>query len=341
MTVAALPGNVRLRKFQLGKETTFGTAVAATRRFPWTYAPTVDPHWTFPTADTGTLDEAIAPYVLASDVTGAATGSLAYNDLPYLLAALTKGGVTPSGGGPYTWAYQPASTSQDIFEIFTGEWGDEVTADQFRYTSGVLDKLQLQWKQDLSPVDITADFRFASVTYPNTAAALSVDFAPTWVFAADTTLYIDSTAGGIEGTSLLNTMHSATVIISNNLDVKRFSNGSNTRFQAAGYGRGKRTVEITFDFAKSTAACVEFADWLNTTGNAVERFIGLKTVSPVIAGGSTPYSFDLRFPGFWFTRTEGTYATANTTGQLKFMGFLDQTLTYPMLATVVNSLSAL
>ena len=33
MTVAALPGNVRLRAFQLGKETTFGSAVPATRRF--------------------------------------------------------------------------------------------------------------------------------------------------------------------------------------------------------------------------------------------------------------------------------------------------------------------
>jgi len=38
---------------------------------PWSLAPTVDPHWTNPTADTGTLDQAIAPYKTAVDVTGA------------------------------------------------------------------------------------------------------------------------------------------------------------------------------------------------------------------------------------------------------------------------------
>lgn len=339
MPVAALPGNVRLRAFQLGKETTFGTPVTATRRLPWTYAPTVDPHWTFPTSETGTLDHAISPYRMAVDVTGAATGPLAFNDVPYLAAALVKGGVTPTGPTAYSWTFAPASTTQDQFEIFTGEWGDEVTGDQFQYTSGVMERLQLQYPEDLGPAAVTADWRFASVTYPHTRAALSVDFTPHWVYAADTSLYIDSTAGGIGATQLTNTMHGATIDITNNLDVKRFANGSNTRFQAAGYGRGLRTTQVTFTFAKSTAALTEVADWLNA--NATERFVSLKTVSPDIITGSTPYSFEMRFGGFWFTRSEGTYATANTTAQLVCQGFLDQTLGYPFQLTCVNTLASL
>ena len=340
MTVAAIPGNVRLRAFQLGKETTFGTPVTATRRFGWSFAPTVDPHWTFPTSDTGTLDTALPPYRMASDVTGQATGPLAFNDAPYLWGALTKGGITPTGGGTAkTWTYTPASTSQDIFEIFTGEWGDEVVADQFQYSSGVLNQLTLAYPQDLGPIAVTADWRFASVVYPYTRAVLSVDPAPTWAYAADTSFYIDNTAGGIEGTVLTNSVHDATVVINNNIDVKRFMNGSNTRFQAAGYGRGARTFEVTYNFAKSTPGLTEVANWLNA--NPQERFAGIKTVSVQDAQtGVTKYSQDIRFAGYWFTRAEGTYGTANTTAQLVCRGYLDQTLTYPFNVVVVNTLTA-
>lgn len=338
MPVAALPGNVRLRAFQLGKETTFGTAVTTTRRFPWSYTPTLDPHWTWPTADTGTLDQAINPYMLASDVTGVSTGSLAFNDAPYLWAALTKSGVTGGAGPAYSYVFAPASTSQDSFEIFTGQWGDEVTGDQFQYTSGVLNDLTLTFPADLGPIQTSATWRFASYTYPHTRDALSVDFAPTWAYAGDTALYINSTAGAIGTTQLVNSMHDVSVNINNNLDVKRFQNGSNTRMQAAGYGRGARTNTTTFSFAKSTAALQEVADWLNAS--PTERFISLETTSISTISG-TPYSQKIRFGGYWFTRTEGTYATNNTTAQLVCQGFLDQTLTYPFQATVVCGLAAL
>ena len=169
MTVAALPGNVRLRAYQLGKETTFGTTVPATRRFPWTFNPTFDLHVTFPTADTGTLDRALPPYRMASDINGQSVGPLAFNDVPYLMAALVKGGVTPVGAGPYTWTYAPAYTTQDVFEIFTAEVGDE-TADQYQLSDGVVNQLQLQYPEDLGPIQATADWYFSSITGgPNTS----------------------------------------------------------------------------------------------------------------------------------------------------------------------------
>ena len=341
MTVAALPGNVRLRAFQLGKETTFGTAVPATRRFGWSFAPTVDPHWTFPTSDTGTLDQALPPYRMAVDVTGTVTGPLAYNDAPYLWAALAKGGVTPTGGGAAkTWAYAPASTSQDIFEIFTGEWGDDTT-DQFQYADGVLDSLTLTFPQDLGPITVDGTaWRFASVAYPVArTAGLQVDPAPTWAYAADTSYYFNDAAGAIDTTQLVNSVHDVTLVVNNNLDVKRFQNGSNSRFQAAGYGRGLRTFQVTYNFAKSTAALAEVAKWLNA--NPVERFASIRTDSVQAAQVGTNYSQHILFSGYWFTRTEGTYGTANTTAQLVCQGWLDQTLTYPFSAAVVNTLAAL
>ena len=340
MTVAAIPGNVRLRAFQLGKETTFGTVVPATRRFGWSYAPTVDPHWTFPTSDTGTLDQALPPYRMAIDVTGTATGPLAYNDAPYLWSALTKGAVTPTGATAKTWTYTPASTSQDIFEIFTGEWGDEVAADQFNYADGVLNQLTLTYPADLGPIAVSADWRFASATYPTAiTGALAVDPNPTWAYAADSSFYFNDTAGAIDTTILSNSVHDATLVINNNIDVKRFMNGSNTRFQAAGYGRGARTFQVTYNFAKSTPGLAEAAKWLNA--NPQERFASIRTDSVVNAGLGTPYSQRIKFSGYWFTRSEGTYGTANTTAQLVCQGWLDQTLTYPFNVVVVNTLASL
>jgi hypothetical protein len=336
MPVAALPGNVRLRAFQLGKQTTFGTPVNATRRFGWRYAPTVDPHWTFPDTDTGTLDQGLPPYRMATDVTGAATGPLAYDDAPYLYGALVKGSVTPSS---HVWTYQAASTSQDSFEIFSGEWGDEVAADNFAYGDGVLDSLQLVYPEDLGPIQVTANWRFGSVTYPQTKQVLSVDASPVWAYAADTSLYINDSAATIGNTQLTNTMHSGTVTISNNLDVKRFANGSNTRFNVAGYGRGLRTFVAEFMFAKSTAGIAEAAKWLSA--NATTRYLSVETISPTLVPTTViPYSHKLRFAGFWFTRTESTYGTANATITLVCNGYYDPTLAYPFTAIVANNLSS-
>ncbi|MDD5304041.1 MAG: hypothetical protein PHS14_13150, partial [Elusimicrobia bacterium] len=126
----------------------------------------------------------------------------------------------------------------------------------------------------------------------------------------------------------------------NALDKKRFLNGSNSRFQLAGYGRGARMISLALTNAKSTVGIAEVADWLNA--NPVERFLGLKTISPAVIGATTtPYSQDIRLAGFWSTATYGTYGTANTTDVLTCEGFLDQTLGYPISVTTVNGRTTL
>jgi hypothetical protein len=341
MTVTALPGNIRFRALQLGVETTFGTQVAATRRMPWRFNPTVDPHWTTPDVDTGTLDPALSPYRTGIDVTGQTTGPLAYNDAQILWAALLKGGVAPSGGGnDKTWQFSPASTSADPFEIFTAEWGDEVAADQWRYLDGVLNQLQLEWPQDLGPVMHTGDWRFASATYPSAlTGALSVPTAPNWVYGADTTLYINDNAGAMGITPLANSMHGNSLTIQNNLDVKRFSNGSNTNFAVAGYGRGARTLESTFTLAKSAIALAEVVKWLNAS--PLERFVSLDTVSrETIPVALVPYSHRLRFAGYWFTRQE-TAIGSNSGVQLVCRHIYDPALVAPIDVRIVNRMGTL
>lgn len=340
MPLTPTAGVTRLRAMQIGKESTFKTQVAATRRLPWSFSPTVDPHWTTPSADTGTLDPALAPYRSAMDVTGQATGQLFANDAPYLWSGLLKGGVTPTGSPARTWTYAPASLTQDNFETFTVEHFDDATGDAFAYTGGVIDKLQLQYPQDLGPIALTADYRFGNVVYPATpTGALNTDASPVPLFAADTALYINDYAGAIGISQLTDTMYDSSVVISNNLDVKRFMNGSNTRFQVAGYGRGARMVETTFTFAKSTVAIAEVVKWLNAS--PVERFIALDTTSTtVVPLTALPYRQSVRFAGYWFTR-QNTEVNTNTAIQLVCQGIYDSALTYPIQTVVVNSLAAL
>jgi hypothetical protein len=123
------------------------------------------------------------------------------------------------------------------------------------------------------------------------------------------------------------------------LDIKSFANGSNTAFNVAGYGRGLRTNQTTFTFAKSTSAIAEIANWLNR--NPKERFLSVKTVSPNIVTGVIQYAHELRFAGFWFTQSNGTYGTSNTTNQLVCQGFVDQTLAYDFSAIVTCGLGSL
>lgn len=343
MTVAALPGNIEFRAFQLGLQTTFGTPVAATRRMPWRFAPTVDPHWTTPDVDTGTLDPAIAPYRMAIDVTGQATGPLAADDAPILFASLLKGGETPTGptDSAYLWDFDPASTTADPFEISTGEWGDEVTADQWRYQDGILEQLQLTYPQDLGPIQIQADWRFATATYPmpgGLTPGLTVDTNPAWLYAADTALFINDNAGSIGITQLLNTMHDATIQINGNPDVKRFANGSNANFAAAGYGRGARTMQTTITLAKSVAGLAEAVDWLNA--DPVERFIEVRTDCRKLIGVSSHPMLRLRFAGYWFTRSEQA-VNSNSAIQLVCNHVVDPDLGSPIGVQIRNGMSSL
>lgn len=342
MPLTPIPGVTRLRSFQLGPESTFETQVAATRRMPWTFVPDVNPNWTNTTVDTGTLSQAIPPYRAALDITGPATGQLFFNDIPALLGYGVLGGITPTGGGSAkTWTYAPADTSQDIFDTATGEWFDDATGDAQTYTGGVIDNFQLVYPQSLGPIDLTANWRFGKMAaYPATpTGGLGVDAAPVPVYAADTTVSINNTAGNIGINPFLNQVYDINVSYQNNLDVKRFVNGSNTRFNVQNYGRGPRLLEVTFTFAKASAAITETAKWLNDL--AQERFVEINTVSTALAQAATPYQFRIRFSGFWFTRTN-TEINTNTGFQLVCRNRFSPTgLNYPVQFLAVNTQSTI
>ena len=334
-----ITGFTRFRRHQVGKQSSFASNTTATRRLPYRGALVIDPAREDPDVDVGSLDPVLAPFAGPMSVTGTWEGKLAYDDAPYLWAGALKGGVTASGATAKTWTFQAASLTADDFDYFTDEWGDDASTDFIIAGSGVIDSLEIGFGEDLSAFDVNASTVYARAQMGSgPTGGLIVDDTPQWVYGADTEVYLDSVHSSIGTTKLTDAVHGATLRINNNLDQKRFANGSNTRFQLAGYGRGAREIELELVLAKTTATIAE-AQTLDD--NPVpERFIELRTTSPEIITGSTPYSQSVRLSAYLVSRSDGEIG-GNSTITLTYRGRYDSDLGYAIRAVVVNTLSSL
>lgn len=346
-------GYTRNRFHQFGKQSVLGTSVAASRRIAYRGVPSIDPQWTEQdTVDTGSIDPSLPPYRLAVQVTEPLTGNLTYHHLPMLMAAGVRGGVAAAaiGGGGYTWAHQTVSLSATTLDYFTEEFGDDVTnigsgppEDGMRLIDGIVERLEFTLPEDLGPWTVAANWRFGSVqAHVTPTAGLVVGSNLPLVFGADTALYLDDTSGGIGGTQISDSLHSASIVIENTIDQKRFANGSNTRFALSGYGLSARSITATFRFAKTSAIVAalnsETVDWL--AADPVNRYVKLLTQSPSLAEAGNPYSWDQRFRGTWRVRNDVEIG-GNSVVELVMIGGYDAGLGYAYRSSVVNTLATL
>lgn len=334
-----LAGFTRFRRHLVGKQSSFSSNTSATRQLPYRGAIVVDPAREDPDVDVGSLDPVLAPFNGPLSVTGTWEGKGAFDDMPYLWAGLVKGGVTPTGGTAKTWTFQAASLTADDFDYFTDYWGDDASTDFIIAGSGVLESLEIGFGEDLSAFDINASTVYARAQIgEGPTGGIVLDDTPQWMYGADTEVYLDSVYTAIGTTKLTDAVHGATVRVTNNLDLKRFANGSNTRFQLAGYGRGAREIEVELVLAKTTATIAERATLDDTP--VPERFIELRTTSPEIITGSTPYSQSIRVSCYLVSASDGEIG-GNSTITLTYRGRYDSDLGYVLRAVVVNTLSGL
>lgn len=338
MTVQGL---THLRFNQVAKQSVIGTAVAATRRVPWRGAVTYNPNRTDPDVDVGSLDPVITPYQAATDLEWSPTGPITFDDLPIRLSAGLKGGVSPTGGGTAkTWAFQVSSLTADPFDYWTNEFGDDTEAtDTIIGFGGVADSLEETLPEDGGPWTFSDNWIFAGGTLGSDGTnSLTVDDTPVFAFGTDTTVYMDTVPGSIGISPLVDAVHGATIRVSNNLDRKRYMNGSNSRFQLSGYGRGAREIELTLTLAK-TAATIAEANTLDDSSVAA-RYFSVNTVSTALAQAATPYRYTRKGAFRLFSRAEGEIG-GNATIVLTYRAFYDSTLGYAYRAEVVDQLTAL
>lgn len=337
-----MPGFIRFRKHQVAKQTALLTAVNATRILPFRGPIEVNPARTPPDVDMGNLDEVLAPHAGAKEVTGSWTGPVDFDSLAVIYSAGLQGGVVPTGGAAKTYTYQLWSTAAGPFDTYSDEWGDDTSegaGDGIIGVGGILDNFTLGFGENLDAWQLDGSTVYADATLGDTrTTGLTPDDSPPWMYGADTEVYLDSAAGSIGTTKLTDTVHSAQVSVQNNVDRKRFANGSNTRFAISAYGRAGRTIEVQLTVAKTAATIAERATI--DDGIVPDRFIELRTTSPEIITGVTPYSNSIRVPARLITATDGEIG-GNATITFTYRAFYSSTLAYAFRAVLVNALAAL
>ena len=334
-----IQGFRRFRRHQWGKQAAFGSNTTASRVLPWRGAIEVNPERTDPDVDVGSLDPVLAPHLGPQTVTASLeVPALAYDDAPYFWSALLKESVVTGGGANKTHTIQASSLTADDFPYFTDEWGDDVLTDYIIAGSGVADGGEIGFGDDLGAFTGSLDMVYARAALCSSpTGGLVIDDTPQWIYGAHTEVFLDTVYSSIGTTKLTDAVHGATVRVTNNLDQKRFANGSNTAFQLAGYGRGAREIEVELVLAK-TAATIAEACTLDDSP-VPERFIEIRTTSPETINAAN-YSQSIRVPGRLISRSDGEIG-GNTTITLTYRGFYDADLGYPIRVVVVNGLAAL
>lgn len=351
----ATAGLTRLRKHQFGRQTLFGTPVAAKRAYPFSGVPDANLNWEDPEGDQGSLDPIAPPVRGAADLSAPLSAPrLFYNDLPLMLDAMFGDEEAGAGAGAAkTWTHQPASLTADDLSLFTYEFGDDKADDWFQYGDGLLESLNITAPESLGALSAEMAWRFGMVRYEGATeaalqptptvptAALSVDSAGIPVYLGDAVLSIDSTHGAIGTTPIADALHSFNLSISQDLDQKRFANG--TGFDLSGYGRGVRVIEFEAQFAKTddiVGVGSESDAWFSET--AIDRFVEIAFESSAFAqtAGSPdiPYSWQIRMPLRYYTRNDGAIG-GNSTVTLVGRAFYHATLGYAFQSVLVNTLA--
>lgn len=349
-------GLVRNRAHQFGRQSAMGTPIAAKRRLPLSGTPDVDLQWTDPEFDVGAI------YPVGSPVRGAGNfaanltaNALYYNDLQVKLAALFGGGVTPSGSGASkTWAWTPEGDGSQSFDLFTYQFGDDVTTDWYQLADGILTSLTINspdtgagvltatesWLFGIANSTGSTDSPVAG-TVPTTG--LSVDTDGTPVYLKDCSVFIDSTAAGIGSTMVGDSVHNFTLTMAQEIDQKRYANGSQS-FGVDDYGRASASIDLQIQFAKtadSVGTGSESDAWMSDT--AVNRFVKIQFESLRVAEAGSPdvpYSWSISLPMRYYTRAEGAIGGNSTVVLTGHAFFEDVTLHYPITSTLVNTVAS-
>lgn len=337
-------GFTRFRKLQVGKQSVIGTVVPATRVLPYKSLAVFNENPTDPDVDTGTLTKVLPPYFLAPDVTiPGAAGPLNFNDLAVRGSAGIKGGVSPTGNAlsGYLWTFTASETTADPFDYYSVQTGDDTSDSAGAGTNAfgaVINQFSQSFDQGLGPWQVSDDWIAAGATYGNRTASLNVDANPKYVFAADTKFYLNSVAGAIGATSLDAAVRGATLTINNNLDQKRFADGSNNRFNLSAFGRGLKDITLDLIVEKTTATIAE-AITVDDTPKP-NRYIKIATNSLELAGSVATAYAEFYLPMRLYSIDDGEIDN-NANWTFHYQGFYDSTLLYAVKLVVLNSLSAL
>lgn len=246
-------GSKFFSKFQIGKETVRGTAVAAnTVLLGQVTGVKPDRKPVYPAEDFGVRADALRAVVHQYLVMDTFSTEHAYFQLlPLVFGCGLKGGVTPTETTPsqndYAWNQSPSLTAANVPDTFTGEKGDDVQAFEFEYS--MIERIRLAWNvsqgQEASPVNLDFDYFARQLTPTTFTPAISLP-AVEPMNGKLSRLFIDTSWSGIGGTEKANILRGADIeILTGNHPV--FSGSALKTFDSYAEGLIMVTVQLVLE----------------------------------------------------------------------------------------------
>lgn len=278
------PGIQLMTYFQMGKESTAGTAVAATRRwFPaGTGAINIDNHLHIYRGNRGTWTQATGGVEMGEDVTLTYQSNpdigLLYDELPFILGQI-DGGNSPTGAlANKTWTIAPNQTAAKSPESYTIEVGDDTQEFEFEYARARSFTIAAD-KDSMTSLEV--DW-FARQSTKSTKTALSSNLPLVGIPGYLWKVRFADTQAGLSGASDQDNFLQDFSLTTNTGSVPRHSM-MGVKYFGEAVEAGPLTASLTMHVNSTALAVSQFYDkWRSQTVD----FIQLKATDPTVLGSS-------------------------------------------------------
>jgi len=287
-----MPSGVRdLGITQLGRETTKGTAVAATTR--WVGMTTLDPNEPrlYPQIQNGLLLQNKATAPIAKKATNfSLEADLSFEQLLHVLNMCFFGLTTGTGAGAdKTWTFNPTFTADPGLNSFTLQkrmtdgstnWDERVAyamGKSFEISGAIGENTKLSMDGFGRPIELATAITGA-------IAVPTVNFVPVSLWK----VYVDDAFGGLGGTQLLGTLYGFRFNFTSMAQPKDYIDGrADLSFSSHGIKAGYFTLELQGEFQAQLAAEQAKAR------SALQRFIRLEATGAALGASNYKITIDL------------------------------------------------
>lgn len=272
-----------LRKIQLGRETTAGTAVNATTIFRAQGVLENQDEYVWPEEHVGFISGVDRVYVpkkfgALSMPSFPATFEQILHILEAGVKAITTGTADGAGSGKiYTYTFP--TTAKNTIKTYTIETGDDQEAEEMEY--GFVESFVMEGKGGEAWM-VGSEWRGRQVVNSTFTSALSLVTVEEMLFSK-TKLYVDTTGGTIGTTQKSNTLLGAKLDVTTGWVPKWTADGATT-FSFAKLTEPKVTLELTYEHDGTATA--EKAAWRAGT----PRLIQLLVTGNALTTAGTSYS---------------------------------------------------
>ena len=313
---------------QIGVETTPGTPVAANKKLlsvGFSMSPNPEINTIMPSGYKYPTGAYLAREWTELDFEGALT----YTEIVYLLSGILNN-PTPTGSGPYTWAYTPQTSAADTIATYTIEQGDAVRAR--RVALGLMTELGLSISR--SEIQVSGSMLAGPMEDNVTLTGSPTDIELVPVLGHQIAVYVADTAAGLDGASALDRPINLEWTLSNRFAPAWYLN------QQVGFDA---YVEVQPELTMSMmmASDAEGMQFLTPMRQGDKKFIRIEATGNVIDPGPDTFLFQLDTSVVVtdvgdFSEEEGIEAI-----EWEFTGIHDSTMGGAVVASVVNEVSAL